>query len=324
MTVYNDFPMSEVLWYKVGGKARYFLPVETREELLRALDIINKENPKRLFICGLGSNLIFSDDYFDGAVLQIAKSNERSVDISLKNSEGLLEAFAGESLDRLIQASFEEKLTGLEWAGGLPGTVGAGVRGNVGAFGGEIKDSFISAEVLVVSGNSFELKRIPRDAFNFAYRNSIIKEQKNLLVVSSIFQLHPSDTTGLEKAKQIYDENIHYRKTHHPIEYPTCGSVFKNISQKENVAKVIAVWPEVEELSTTRWHGKVSMGYITKRLGFSGYRIGNMEVSTKHANFIINLGEGKAKDVLTIVSHIQEKVSETFDFMPEIEVEVVS
>lgn len=324
MTVYNDFPLSEILWYKIGGKARYFLPTQTKEDLLRALDFVEKENPRRLFICGLGSNLIFSDEYFDGAVIQIAKLSDSSPDITVKNDAGLIESFAGESLDHLIQSSFAQNLTGLEWAGGLPGTVGAGVRGNVGAFGGEMKDHFVSAEVLTLTENSFELNRITRDAFNFAYRNSVIKEQKNLLVVSSVFQLSPSEAPIVEKAKQTYEANILYRKTNHPIEYPTCGSVFKNISQKENVAKVVAVWPEIEELVRDRWHGKVSMGYINKRLGFSGYRIGNMEVSTKHANFIINLGEGKASDVLTVISHIQEKVSETFDFIPEVEVEVVS
>lgn len=323
MQVYNDFPLSEILWYKVGGKAKYFLPAQTREELLWALDFIEKNHPQKIFLCGLGSNLIFSDEYFDGAVIQIAKMSKGAGDILLKNSDGLIESFAGESLDSLIQFSLENNMTGLEWAGGLPGTVGAGVRGNVGAFGGEIKDSFVSAEILTLTDNSFELSRITKDKFNFSYRNSVIKEQKNLIVVSSLFETHPENAETVAKAREVYEANIDYRKTHHPIEYPTCGSVFKNISDKQEVEKILIVWPEVRELVETKWHGKVSMGYINKRLGFSGYRIGNMEVSTKHANFIINLGDAKATDVLTIISHIQEKVSATFDFVPEVEVEVV-
>ena len=181
----------------------------------------------------------------------------------------------------------------------------------------------MSAEVLDLREEGFHFSRLTNEQLHFAYRESSIKQEKKLLVMSALFGMHAANDTEFDQAQEVAAKNILYRKEHHPIEYPTCGSVFKNIRDQKNVQKVLTIWPDTQEFITDRWHGKVSMGYIIKRLGFSGYRIGNMEVSTKHSNFIINLGEGKAADVLTIIGHIQEKVSETFGFMPEVEVEIV-
>lgn len=322
MNIENDFPLSEALWYKVGGVAKHFITAETREDTLRALDFIEKHHIKNIFICGLGSNLIFSDEYFDGAVLQLAAPAESREGITFKK-DGQVEVFSGVILGDLIQASFSEGLVGLEWAGGLPGTVGAGVRGNVGAFGGEIKDSFVNTEVLEIQ-DGLDILHLQHADMHFSYRNSLIKEKKKLLVLSSLFQLRSAGDGDLAHAKEVCEQNKEYRRTHHPIEYPTCGSVFKNISDKDQVVKVLTVWPDIQELVETKWHGKVSMGYIIKRLGFVGYRIGGMEVSKKHANFIINTGGAKSQDVVKIISHIQERVGETFGFTPEVEVEIVT
>lgn len=328
MIITHDFPLSEVLWYKVGGKAKYFITAENREDILRALDFIEKNHPNRLFICGLGSNLIFTDDYFDGAVIQIAKRGKgeemkgRKSEIEI-DKNGLVHAFSGIILDDLIKYSINHGFSGLEWAGGLPGTVGAGIRGNAGAFGGEIKDVFFNAELLELQDKGFDILHLGSDKFNFSYRNSIVKENTKLLVLSAKFKLHHANENEAQKAREIYENNIQYRKDHHPLEFPTCGSVFKNISNPKQIEKVISVWPDIKELVETKWHGKVSMGYINKRLGFSGYRIGSMEVSPKHCNFITNLGGAQASDVLTIITHIQERIGETFGFTPEVEVEIV-
>jgi UDP-N-acetylmuramate dehydrogenase len=144
MQIHKDFDLSKVLWFKIGGKARYFLQCENRKDVFKALDFIEEEHPERIFILGLGSNLIFTDDYFDGVVIQIGAAAKPQISFH----DNLATAFTGETLDSLIQLGFHHNLIGLEWAGGLPGTVGAGVRGNVGAFGGEIKDRLIAAEVL--------------------------------------------------------------------------------------------------------------------------------------------------------------------------------
>jgi UDP-N-acetylmuramate dehydrogenase len=319
MQIHKDFDLSQVLWFRIGGKAKYFLQCESREDIFKALDFMEEQQPKRLFICGQGSNLIFSDDYFDGLVIQIKTPQHPNIHV-----EGTdVTIFAGETLDTLIQLAFNQKLIGLEWAGGLPGTVGAGIRGNVGAFGGEIKDALISAEVLEFDDKNIDVLELKAEDFHFGYRTSIVKEHKNMIVTSAKFHMSAADMPTLVKARSVYAANIDYRKTNHPLEYPNCGSVFKNIKKPEDVAKILTVWPEIREMVEKKWYGKVSMGYINTRLGFKGYKIGNAMVSEKHANFINNLGGATSQDVLTIIKHIQDMVKETFAIVPEVEVEIV-
>ena len=320
MQVHKDFDLSQLLWFRIGGKAQYVLQCTSRSDIFKALDFVEEHHPNRIFVCGQGSNLIFSDDYFDGVVIQIGAGDKPQ--ISFADTRATV--FAGETLDSLIQLSFNHKLVGLEWAGGLPGTVGAGVRGNVGAFGGEIKDSLVAAEVLEFDDKNIDVVEMNTEDFHFSYRHSIIKEKKNMLVTAAQFQLASADIENLVKAQSVYAANIDYRKTHHPLEYPNCGSVFKNIKKPEDVAKIMEVWPDIRNLVKEKWYGKVSMGYINTRLGFKGYTIGNARVSEKHANFINNLGGATAQDVLTIIKHIQDMVEETFAIVPEVEVEIVS
>jgi UDP-N-acetylmuramate dehydrogenase len=319
MQVHKDFDLSQVLWFRIGGKTQYFLQCTTRQDIFKALDFVEENHPERLFICGQGSNLIFTDDYFDGVVIEIVAGDKPQISFS----NNLATAFAGETLDTLIQLSFNNKLHGLEWAGGLPGTVGAAVRGNVGAFGGEIKDNLVQAEVLEFDEKNIDVLEMKHEDFHFSYRTSIVKEKTNMIVTAAQFQMSYADREQLVKARSVYAGNIDYRKTHHPLEYPNCGSVFKNIKKPEEVDKILSVWPEIRSLVREKWHGKVSMGYIINRLGFSGYTIGKARVSEKHANFINNLGGATASDVLTIIKRIQEMVEETFTFTPEVEVEIV-
>jgi UDP-N-acetylmuramate dehydrogenase len=321
MRIQNDFPLSQILWYKIGGHARHLLEVENAEDLQLALDFIEKNNQKNILICGLGSNLIFSGDYFDGTVIIMA--NAKAQDRDFKKKDEFITVFSGIILDDLIQYMFKNNLTGLEWAGGLPGTVGAGIRGNVGAFSREIQESLVYVEVLERQGARYMPRTLKKDELHFSYRSSLIKENRNMIIVSATFRLIPGDAESLEEGKSTYAKNIAYRREHHPMKYPTCGSVFKNISDLKQVEKVMIAWPDIKEAVETKWHGKVSMGYIINRLGFSGFKIGKMQVSEKHANFIVNLGDGKGRDVIMIIKEIQDKVQGTFGFTPEVEVEIV-
>lgn len=328
MTIRRDFSLSKVLWYKIGGIARYLLEAQNKEDVFRALDFVEKNHIKKIFVIGQGSNLLFSDDYFDGVVIRIISENlsqrshlEYSKGATLKN--GLVQTFAGEILDDLIQFCFDNNLIGLEWAGGLPGMVGAGVRGNVGAFGGEIKDLFEEAEILELFDGKFDVKKVKKPDMNFSYRNSTVKQDKNLLLLSASFKFERVGSQKLTRAREVYHSNIKYREENHPLEYPNCGSVFKNIVKKEDVDEIISVWPDIREKSKKDWYGKIAMGYVIKRLGFSGFQKGHAQVSQKHSNFIVNLGGARAADVLSIIKVIQEKFLETFNFIPEVEVEIV-
>ncbi len=321
MNIVQDYPLSEFLWYKIGGKAKFFVEISSRDDVHALVDFLKEENPKRIFICGLGSNLVFQDEDFDGVVISVVEPEKKSP--LAVTADGLLTVFAGNTLDQAIQFGFHEHLVGLEWAGGLPGTVGAGVRGNVGAFGGEIKDSLDQVEVFSLSHPEKGIFPLAKNDLKFAYRHSLIKEQRDLLVLSATFQLTSADKETVTAAEETYANNKAYRKRNHPLEYPNCGSVFKNIKDKEQVARILRVWPEIREQVEGRWHGKVSMGYMVRKLGLAGYTVGNAQVSEKHCNFIINLGGAKASDVRAVIQKIQDSCEETFGFRPEVEVEIV-
>lgn len=321
MKILENVNLSEILWYKIGGTARYVLQVENAQDVKKAIDFIKKEKLKRAFFLGQGSNLIFTDEFFDGAVIQFITPDKSSIALTRDNT---IEAFAGETLDSVIKFAFDHSLAGLEWAGGLPGTVGAAIRGNVGAFGGEIEDVVKEVVVAEITNSKIALKTLRRFELKFGYRSSLIKKRRNLVVVSVQFRLTPADAKGVQSARQEYLNNFEYRKRRHPLEFPNCGSVFKNISDPEEVKKVLETYPDLEEKIKRDWHGKVSMGYLIKRLELAGFRVGNAQISPKHCNFIVNLGGATQKDVLIIIRTIQGKFREAFGFTPEVEVEIVS
>ncbi|MBI4092152.1 MAG: UDP-N-acetylmuramate dehydrogenase [Candidatus Levybacteria bacterium] len=319
MKVYADFEIRDELWYKIGGKVRYLIDVAGKEDIKKAFELLKKEKIKKFFFLGLGSNLIFTDEYFDGAVIRFIPSSSPIRLVKLH----IVEADAGAVLDDVINFAFDHNLVGLEWAGGLPGQVGAAIRGNVGAFGGEIKDSVKKLEVFEVVNNTPRFKILRRFELQFSYRNSIVKKKK-LGVLSAQFRLTPEDQATVNRARQTYLNNIEYRKIRHPLEYPNCGSVFKNLAIPEHIERVLEVFPDLEEKIKRDWHGKVAMGYLIKRLDLSEYRVGDAMISPKHCNFIVNLGNAKASDVTAIIKVVQEKFLEVFDFVPEVEVEIVN
>lgn len=320
MRVVKDASLSEILWYRIGGTAKYLLECFSEDDVISAVQFIKKEKVSKIFVAGLGSNLLFTDKYFDGAVIRIASGQKDSIQLVGKDT---VEAFAGVELDAVIQFAFQNNLIGLEWAGGLPGTVGAAVRGNVGAFGGEISKSFSSAKILDTRNKKLETRMLNRRDIKFSYRNSTIKKNSSLIVVSIQFKLKKVDDATLGRAKTTYFSNIEYRKNKHPLEFPSTGSAFKNISEPENVKKVLAAFPDLEKEIQIKWHGKVSVGYLNKRLDLSGLKIGNAQISNKHSNFIVNLGGASFQDVFSIITTIKETYQDEFGFMPEPEVEIV-
>lgn len=324
MNVYTEFDLSQILWYKIGGKAQYFIEVKEKEDVLRALDFAEKHGVKRIFVIGYGSNLLFTDKFFDGAIFRIIREENDLISLANISGEVVVDTFAGESLDRVIQFAFANSLVGLEWAGGLPGTVGAAIRGNVGAFGSEIKDVVYKVEALRISDTGFDIQHFAPSDLQFSYRNSFIKQNKNLIVTGVIFKFARADGASLEQAKQVYENNIAYRKEKHPLEYPNCGSVFKNITDQSNVAKVLEIMPNLKTQVESQWHGKVSMGYLIGELGLSGLKNGGAQVSEKHPNFIINLGGATFADVTEIIDRIKVKFVQAFGFTPETEVEIVT
>lgn len=318
MNIIKDALASQYLWYKIGGRVRYLIECANQNDIVDAFEFIKKEKIANHFVTGLGSNLLFTDEEYDGALILI--SGNVAPQLIGKDT---IEVFAGNTLDSAIQFAFENNLVGLEWAGGLPGTVGAGVRGNVGAFGGEIKDVFAGAEVFNTTSKKLEVKELNKRDIRFAYRSSTVKKNHNMIVLSARFKLEEADDARVARARQTYLANIEYRKNKHPLDYPSTGSAFKNISEEEQVKKVLEVFPDIEQDVRVKWHGKVSVGYLIKRLNLSGFRVGNAQISNKHSNFIVNLGDASFSDVASIIKKVQDTFEENFGFKPEPEVEIV-
>ncbi len=320
MQIKADALLSNILWYHIGGKTKYLLVCQSKQDIVQAIAFIKEKHIKKLFVCGQGTNLIFTDLYFDGAVIQLVKPDTSTITL---DGEGIIEAFGGEVLGDLVKESLEQGLIGLEWAGGLPGTVGAGVRGNVGAYGGELKDNLLDALILDYSTDIPTVQKFSNQDLQFVYRGSIIKTHKQMLVVSARFALKKATDQELQEAKNTYEQHILSRQRNHPLEYPNCGSVFKNLREPLQIAKVLSVYPDFKEDVEKKWYGKVAVAALIDRWGLKGHRIGDAQISEKHALFIVNLGHATSNDVLQLIDKVQEKCQEEFGFQLELEVEVV-
>lgn len=321
MKIRQNVPLKDVLFYEIGGKARWLLDASSSEDIIEAVEFIQTNKIDKYIIVGLGSNLLMPDEDFSGVVIRIRKTG--TPDIRMTH-DGLLVSYAGQTLDDLIQFSFENNIRGLEVLGGLPSTVGGAIRGNAGAFGVEMKDVLVKVGVLKISDDGYEVIELTRDECQFGYRDSIFKHNAQYIVLKGFFQLEHATDEEIKNSQEVYKKQVEYRKSNHPVEYPSCGSVFKNVREPNEVEKIISVWPEIEELVKIKWHGKVSMGYITKRLGFSGYQVGGAKITEKHANYISNVDNATAKDVKQIIADISKKFEETFGFPPHLEAEIIS
>lgn len=321
MQIYKDSPLAKILFYKIGGTADAVLKIETHDDLLEALLYVGEHKPTRILPVGLGANLLVNDIRFEGLVLWFAKGPKTN---SLKvHADGTVESFASVPLSDVVEFAFLHNLTGLEWAGGLPSSVGGAVRGNCGAFGGSIKGSLLKADYYDIATNEMPKKEMTKDEADFGYRSSLFKQNRYFIIDKAYFRLKPSDKEEVEMAKKTYDDYVLYRETKHPISFPSCGSVFKNVRDNEQVEKILSVWPDAREISQSNWHGKISMGYAIDRLGFSGFRVGGAEVSRQHANYIINKDNAKFADVVSVIDAIKKKFMQTFGFYPDVEVEIV-
>lgn len=320
MTVLKNQSIKDLLYYKIGGTVKYLLKCESPQDIEDALYFIHQNNIKKYLVAGLGSNMLMSDEFFDGAVILLGKKPVPQIEML---GEDRLRIFTGEYFDTLINFSFDHGLVGLEWAGGLPSTVGGAVRGNAGAFGSETKDSVESIDILELTNDGVKKKELKMENHHFSYRHSHIKENPHMIITSVVFKLQKATNEEIKKAHKIYKEHIDYRYANHPMKYPSCGSVFKNIRDKEQVEKILTVWPDAESLVKEKWHGKFSMGYAIKRFGLVGERVGGAEISKEHANYIINIDNAKYSDVLSLVDKITRKFESIFGFPPELELQIV-
>lgn len=293
--------------FKIGGPAEYFLIANKKEEVLKAVKTAAKLKIN-VFIVGGGSNLLVSDKGIGGLVVKI-KSAEPIV---LKN-KNIVEASSGIEFGKVVDFSVKKSLKGLEWAGGLPGTFGGAVRGNAGAFGGEIKDSIFQVEAL---DNDFKLRKLSNKQCRFSYRSSVFKEE-GWTVLSAQVKLQKGKGKEL---RQIANSKISYRKEKHPLEYPNAGSIFKNVDYKKLSPKFHRIFADKVKKDPFEI---VPSAWFIIGAGLAGKKIGQAQVSKKHSNYIVNLGGAKAADVIKLIELIKKKVKNKYNIALEAEVQMV-
>lgn len=275
-------PMAGHTTFRIGGPADCFLQLENEKQLIQVHNYL-KQVEIPYFILGNGSNLLVSDEGYRGVVLQIGPKMNR---ITVTGNQ--LIALAGASMAQVAKVALEHGLTGLEFAAGIPGTVGGGVVMNAGAYDGEM--SYVVSQVKVVNSNG-ERMELSNDFMEFGYRTSIIKNMP-FVVTEVIFQLSQGNR---ESIKEKMDEFAKKRREKQPLEYPSAGSTFKR--------------PE-----------GLFAGKLIMDAGLRGYRIGGAQISEKHCGFIVNTGQASAKDVLELIEEVRRQVKEKFnvDLEPEI------
>lgn len=298
--------------YRIGGNASYFLEVFSKDDLIDGLkqwyemSSTFPENKKQIFVLGGGTNILFSDDGFYGLVI---KNSIKGISIQ----DNIVTVGAGENISSTLDSCIKHSLSGLEWAGGLPGTVGGAVRGNAGAFGGETKDNLFEVESLNLKTLEI-IKRSNKDC-EFLYRSSIFKSKAtDEIIISVSFNLKKGNT------KDIIDktnEKIDYRKTKHPLEYPNIGSIFKNVAIKNFSDSQMK---ELNQYVKNDPFPVVPSAKLIFLAGLKGERVGDVMVSDKHTNFIINMGNGKALEVKRLIGFIKERIKEQFGITLEEEI----
>ncbi len=294
--------------YKIGGPAKYFFIAKDKENLLKA--IVFAHNLKLpIFILGGGSNLLVSDKGLKGLVIKI---NISGVDFDGKE----VLAGAGVDLTGLALLTAEKGLSGLEWAAGIPGaTVGGAIYGHAQAFGVKMSDAVKSVEALDVK--NLKIKILSKKQCQFSLKNSIFKKNKNLIIISSVLELKKEN---IELIKIKINENLNYRKTRHPINFPSAGSTFVNPEIKIKDKNLLKQFPELIGYNK---RGTIPAGYLITKCGLAGKKIGKAQISEKHANFIINRGGAKATDVLKLLALAKRKVKTKFGINLEQEVQMV-
>ena len=271
--------------FRVGGPATYFVEPESIQQV-QGLISLCKEHQIDWFVIGNGSNLLVSDEGYDGMIISLQKHFSYVI-----HEDGQIRAEAGAMIAKVSNTAKKHSLTGLEFAAGIPGTVGGALVMNAGAYGGEIKDTLIEAVVLTEQG---EVLTLEASQLELGYRKSCILDKK-YIVLEALFGLQKGNEEKIKEDMKHYNEQ---RRLKQPLDKASAGSTFKR--------------PE---------------GYFAAKLiedaGLKGYQIGDAAVSDKHAGFVVNLGNATSKDIMNVCNYVADTVKEKFQVSLEMEVKKI-
>lgn len=282
--IFKDEPMKLHTTFRTGGPAEIFIQ-PAAEELAYVIELCKQYNEPWIVI-GNGSNLLVSDAGIKGVVIEFGKYQSEIVIL-----DDMIVAQAGAMMSTVANKAAEESLTGLEFAAGIPGTIGGAVVMNAGAYGGEIKDVLVQAAVLTPNG---DVVKMTPEQLELSYRHSNIPE-RGYIVLAAKFKLAHKDRASIDaKMAELKEQRV----TKQPLEYPSAGSTFKR--------------PE----------GHFA-GKLIQDAGLRGYRVGGAQVSEKHCGFVINCDQATSTDIANLINDVQKKVNDTFGVELETEVKFV-
>ncbi|MBX9972307.1 UDP-N-acetylmuramate dehydrogenase [Cytobacillus firmus] len=285
-TVKENEPMANHTTMKIGGPADLFIEPSSIENLAKAMELIRRYELKWRAI-GRGSNLLVSDGGIEGVVIKLGRGMDH---MDLNETE--LRAGGGYSLVALSTIISKKGLSGLEFASGIPGSVGGAVYMNAGAHGSDISQILTKAHVLFEDG---KMEWLTNEEMEFSYRTSVLQTKRPGIVLEAVFRLTEGDREKISSAMQ---KNKDYRKETQPWNFPCAGSIFRN------------PLPEYA-------------GQLIEKAGMKGHTIGGAQISNMHGNFIVNAGDAKAEDVLALIQHIKDTIFDLYGVKMETEVEII-
>jgi UDP-N-acetylenolpyruvoylglucosamine reductase len=280
-----DEPLYKYTYTETGGAADVYVEAGTVEDTAAVIAFANKNNIPVTYL-GNGSNIIIRDGGIRGIVVSLLKLNDIRV-------EGrTLVAESGAAIIDASRLALQHELSGLEFACGIPGSVGGAVYMNAGAYGGEVKDCLTQVTAINESG---DFVKLTLEELELGYRTSRVQTE-HLVVVSAEFEL--SEEKNYDEIKAVMDDLTEKRESKQPLEYPSCGSVFQ------------------------RPPGNFA-GKLIQDAGLQGYRIGGVEVSKKHAGFMVNVDGGTAGDYEALIEHVQNTIQDQFGVVLHREVRII-
>ena len=281
---YKNISLKKYNTYKIDSMCNYLIYPKNEIELIELLKYL-KGNKIEYLILGGGSNIILSKPYFE-VVIKLDKFNQIEI-----NDNNVIVG-AGVSLIALSNLCMKKGLNGLAFAGGIPGTVGASIAMNAGAYKEDMAS--IVKKIKVITPEC-EIKTLLKNDLNYSYRNSFLKENKNYICIEAELELNYESS---DKIKEVMDNRRQRRIESQPLDMPSAGSVFRN--------------PE-----------GLSAGKLIDDLGLKGYTIGGAQISNKHANFIVNIGNATYDDIIQLIKYIQQKVKEEYNIELLLEQEII-
>ena len=283
-------PLSKHSTFHIGGNAKLALFPNSIEQLSTCIEYC-KDAGMRFLVIGNASNVLFDDRGFDGAIIFTTQIN--SIEYVHCKDETLIKVGCGASLTQVAsETGKKHSLSGLEFAFGIPGTIGGAVYMNAGAYGGQMSDVVVESEILYL--NTMQFKTLAAQEHDYSYRHSIFMSHPEYVIVSTTLKLHSADA---QEIFELMNKNMTARREKQPLEYPNAGSTFKRPAENVFAAKLI------------------------QDASLKGYTIGGAQISEKHSGFIINRGGATCADILALVEHTKSRVLELFGV--ELECEII-